>query len=253
MPSRPRTAEAETDATATDLGALVTAIREATSALGLPPQDSPWLPALPTLVRLANLPRPQPEPGRLPGVPYALADLPAQQAQRPEVVDLDALGHRFVNGSARSGRTQTLRTIAGPLAAHLSAADVHLYGLDCGSDGLLPLSALPHRGAVVQRTQTDRVARLLSRPVEEVAARQDVLSSGGSASVTEQRAGVPEQERLPHVVLLDRWEGSLAALADLDGGKLKAAVMTLLHEDASAGGTASSAATAACRTTACPR
>jgi len=165
-----------------------------------------------------------------------LADLPGQQAQRAEVVDLSVLGHRFVIGSARSGRTQTLRTIAGALADSLSTEDVHLYGLDCGSGGLLPLTALPHCGAVVQRTQTDRVTRLLDRLVEQVAARQEQLSAGGFASVTEQRAAVGPAERLPHVVLLlDRWEGFVAGLAELDGGRLQAAVMTLLHEGASAG------------------
>ncbi|MEX2290686.1 MAG: FtsK/SpoIIIE domain-containing protein [Mycobacteriales bacterium] len=236
VPSRPPVQEAETDAAATDLGALVTAIRTACAELALPPQHSPWLPALPTLVRLADLPAPESSTGQLPAVAYALADLPGQQAQRAEVVDLSTLGHRFVIGSPRSGRTQTLRTIAGALATTLSSADVHLYGLDCGSGGLLPLTALPHCGAVVQRTQTDRVARLLNRLVEEVAARQEVLSAGGFASVTEQRQSVGPQQRLPHLVLLlDRWESFLAGLAELDGGKLQAAVMTLLHEGASAG------------------
>ena len=240
VPARPRGQEVETDAAATDLGALVSAIRAASTALGLPRQHSPWLPALPPLVRLAELPPAEEHtdgpPRQLPAVPYGLADLPGQQAQRAEVVDLAVLGHRFVIGSARSGRTQTLRTIAGALAGALSTADLHLYGLDCGSGGLLPLTALPHCGAVVQRTQTDRVARLLDRLVEQVASRQEQLSAGGYASVTEQREAVGPDDRLPHVVLLlDRWEGFVAALADLDGGRLQTAVMTLLHEGASAG------------------
>ena len=46
-----------------------------------------------------------------------------------------------------------LRTIAGSLALTHTTADVHIYGIDCGTGALLPLTALPHCGAVVQRQQ----------------------------------------------------------------------------------------------------
>jgi S-DNA-T family DNA segregation ATPase FtsK/SpoIIIE len=185
---------------------------------------------------LGDLPEPAVPGHDLPAVPYALSDLPKEQAQRPDVIDFATLGHKYVIGSARSGRTQTLRTIAGALADRIGVEDLHLYGLDCGSGGLLALTALPHCGAVVQRTQTDRVARLLGRLVEELAARQERLAARGFASVTEQREAVAADERLPHVVLLlDRWEGFVAALSELDGGKLLTAIMTLLNEGASAG------------------
>jgi S-DNA-T family DNA segregation ATPase FtsK/SpoIIIE len=66
--------------------------------------------------------------------------------------------------------------------------------------------------------------------------RQEALSGSGFASVTEQRAAVAPELRLPHIVLLlDRWEGFVAALSELDGGKLLTAMMTLLNEGASAG------------------
>jgi len=39
----------------------------------------------------------------------------------------------------------------------VSPADVHLYGLDFGNGALLPLTAVPHCGAVVARSETDRV------------------------------------------------------------------------------------------------
>ncbi len=64
-------------------------------------------------------------------------------------------------GAPRSGRSQLLRTIAGTLALAHSCADVHLYGIDCGNGALLPLTELPHCGAVVNRSQTERATRLL--------------------------------------------------------------------------------------------
>ena len=178
VPVRPLPAEAETGAVDTDLSALISAIRLANTDLALPPQRRPWLPALPELVHLADLPSPDAGSGGLPAVPYALADLPDQQTQRAEVAHLTVLGHRLVIGAARSGRTQTLRTIAGVLAQSLTTEDVHLYGLDCGSGGLLPLTALPHCGAVVQRKQVDRVTRLLDWLVAQVRAMPRALICG---------------------------------------------------------------------------
>ncbi len=94
------------------------------------------------------------------------------------------------------------------MAVHASAADVHLYGIDCGNGALGPVVDLPYCGAVVMRTEPERAARLLRRLGWEVERRQDLLALGGYASVTEQRAAVGEEERLPHIiVLLDRWEG----------------------------------------------
>ena len=89
---------------------------------------------------------------------------PPSRRRRPRAIDLGAFGHllrrrcapqRPVAAAAhdrrRDGRAATPR------------ADVHLYGIDCGNGALLPLAALPHCGAVVPRTQTERAARLLRR------------------------------------------------------------------------------------------
>ena len=48
-------------------------------------------------------------------------------------------------GTPRSGRCQLLRAIAASAAVGGSRADVHIYGIDCGSGALLPLDDLPHR------------------------------------------------------------------------------------------------------------
>src|SRR5207249_3739378 len=81
----------------------------------------------------------------------------------PLTLDFPSAGHTVVAGAARSGRSSLLRTLAGAVASHTSPADVHIYGIDCGAGALLPVSELPHCGAVVAREQTDRVERLLSK------------------------------------------------------------------------------------------
>jgi S-DNA-T family DNA segregation ATPase FtsK/SpoIIIE len=111
-----------------------------------------------------------------------------------------------------------------------------MYGIDCGNGALLPLADLPHCGAIVTRTQTERAVRLLERLGTELSRRQELLAEGGFADVTEQRSVVRPDERLPHiVVLLDRWEGFTTTLGELDAGRLTETVTRILREGASVG------------------
>ncbi|NEA05348.1 cell division protein FtsK, partial [Streptomyces sp. SID10116] len=168
--------------------------------------------------------------------PYGVEDLPADQARRPVVVDFASFGHLMIGGAPRSGRSQVLRTIAGSLARTHSSADVHLYGIDCGNGALNALTRLPHCGAVVGRNQTERVVRLINRLKGELTRRQDLLADKGYADIGEQRADAPEDERLPHIVtLLDRWEGWLPTLGEVDHGALTDEITTIMREGASVG------------------
>ncbi|HZX37127.1 MAG TPA: FtsK/SpoIIIE domain-containing protein, partial [Streptomyces sp.] len=237
LPPRPRATQRQSDDAVTDLADLVEAVRAADRALGIPPQHSPWLPALPQVLVLDDLPPARPT-GRydLAPVAYGLVDLPADQAQRPLVLDLATFGHLHVIGSPRAGRSQTLRTMAGALAREYSSADLHLYGIDCGNGALLAMDALPHCGAVVQRTQPERLARLLNRLTAEVARRQELLAARGAADLPELRSALPPSERPAHiVVLLDRWEVFDKTLAEYDSGSLLNGVLGLLREGASVG------------------
>ncbi|MGY1719304.1 FtsK/SpoIIIE domain-containing protein [Blastococcus sp. SYSU DS0552] len=233
-PRRPATASRASDAEVTDLSVLVDAVRGAAQAEGVPAQRSPWLPALPARVLVADLA--DPVDGRATWLPYGLQDLPATQERRVAAFDPAVDGHLLVVGSPKSGRSQLLRTLAGAAGARCSTADVHLYALDCGNGALLPLADLPHCGAVVTRTQTERATRLLDRLARELERRQQVLAEGGFADVSEQRRSVPPGERLSHVLLLlDRWEGFTPTLGEVDGGRLSDVLTTLLREGASAG------------------
>lgn len=230
--------EAREDDEITDLKVLVDAVRDANSSLGIPAQHSPWLPALDETLLLddVEVPAVALAPGKLPPAPYGIEDLPADQARRPVVVDFATFGHLMIGGAPRSGRSQVLRTIAGSLARTHSVADVHLYGIDCGNGALNALTRLPHCGAVVARNQTERVIRLVNRLKGELSRRQDLLADKGFADIGEQRAAVAEDERLPHiVVLLDRWEGWVPTLGEIDHGSLTDELQTMMREGASVG------------------
>ncbi|MDH6217773.1 FtsK/SpoIIIE domain-containing protein [Streptomyces pseudovenezuelae] len=227
--------EAREDDEITDLKVLVDVVREANTALAIPAQHSPWLPALDDSLLLDDVPAVQAQ-GSLPAAPYGVEDLPADQARRAVAVDFATFGHLIVAGAPRTGRSQLLRTIAGSLARTNSCADVHLYGIDCGNGALNALTRLPHCGAVVSRNQLERVERLIGRLGGELTRRQDLLADKGFADIGEQRAAVTEEERLPHIVmLLDRWEGWLPTLGEHNHGELTDQVMVMMREGASVG------------------
>ncbi|MDI6105616.1 FtsK/SpoIIIE domain-containing protein [Actinoplanes sp. NEAU-A12] len=213
----------------TDLQVLVKAISAAAEAGGIPPQHSPWLPALPSSITVDELRADA-------GAPYGIDDLPAQQARHTAVVELETFGHLVVAGAPRTGRSQVLRTIAGSLARTYSTADLHLYGLDCGNGALLATAELPHCGAVVTRVQVERAVRLIRRLDDEIRRRQAILAAGGFADLTEQRAATTPDGPLAHIVLLlDSWEGFLASLGELDAGALTDVLLRFLREGASCG------------------
>ncbi|WP_194915930.1 FtsK/SpoIIIE domain-containing protein [Catenulispora rubra] len=231
-PKKPEGPKVETDAEITDLKVLVDAIREATAAMQIPPQHSPWLPALQDTVLLSDVPPVRRHGGHdLAPIPWGIDDLPSLQARRAAVLDFASLGHMLIAGAPRSGRSQVLRTMAGAIALTQSTADVHIYGIDCGSGALLPLTALPHCGAVVQRQQSERATRLITRLKQEIANRQESLSAQGFAGIIEQRMSVPADQKLPHIVVfLDRWDGFLGSLGELDGGVLVEEVQRIMRE-----------------------
>lgn len=223
----------------TDLAVLVDVIREAAQGAGIPCQPSPWLPALPenlVLTDLQAVPGTAPVNGGVPAIPFGLEDLPARQDQQAKVIDFESFTHLYICGSARSGRSQTLRTIAGSIAANAKVDDVHLYGLDFGNGALLPVEQLPHCGAVATRTQPERAQRLIDRLTAEMARRQQLLATQGFAGIVEQRTNASTADRLPHlVVLFDQWEGFLTNLGENGASPLAERITTLLREGSQTG------------------
>jgi S-DNA-T family DNA segregation ATPase FtsK/SpoIIIE len=240
-PSRPRPQGSETDEGETDLSVLVAAINDAEARVGIEKQHSPWLPALPEVVTLAEvrelLQEQDPKAAARPTcVAWALEDHPDEQDQTARTFTLGKDGHLFLIGGARSGRSTALRTIAGALAESVPARDLNIYGIDCGNGALLPLTRLPHTGAVVLRSEVERASRLLERLTEEVTRRQELLGRNGFADIDEQREAAAPDEKLPYVVLfLDRWEGFMSDLSEIDLGRLLDSMMALLREGASVG------------------
>jgi S-DNA-T family DNA segregation ATPase FtsK/SpoIIIE len=217
----------------TDLARLVDAARVAADRRGAAAVDSPWLPPLPEVVTVDDLAVVPVDEGRL---AIGLLDLPAEQRRAPVTFDLDGGDHLLVAGSARSGRSTVLRTLAAALAARYDVTDLHLFALDGGGGALATLAALPHAGAVVGRDETARGDRLLTRLATELERRQRLLSAAGHSSHEEQRRAASPADRLPWLVLLaDGWEGLVTAYDAVDHGRPMETLMRLVREGAAVG------------------
>ncbi|GAA3831354.1 FtsK/SpoIIIE domain-containing protein [Sphaerisporangium flaviroseum] len=238
FPDRPGDGDDESTMV-TDLAVLVETIASTARSLGVAEQPSPWLPPLPERITLDDL-----APAVADGtpadawtrLPFGLADIPSLQRRATETYDVATGGHLLVCGAGRSGRSSVLRAVAGAAGLHADPRDLHLYAVDCGNNALLPLVGMPHTGAVIGRDSPDRLARLTDRLLAEIARRQQSLASQGFADVSEQRAAVPAERRLPYLlVLFDRWEGFVAAFESYDGGRLIDQWLQILQEGAGAG------------------
>ena len=218
----------------TDLSVLVDAVL-ATGEQS--PARKAWLDPLPPALPLSALPSlTRSKPDLLAPLRYGLADLPGEQRQAVAAFDVESGLNLLIAGAAQTGKTTALRTLAAEIARGCPPGDLHLYAIDCDTGALDLLQRLPHCGAVVRHTETDRVARLFDRLEAEVSRRKHLLSDRGFASAGEQRAEVPAAERLPYLVLLlDGWEEFNSTLGQLDGGRLAASLTKLATAGTGAG------------------
>ena len=213
----------------TELSSLVAACAKAATRIGAERPRAPWLPPLEPIVPLASLDR---EEERDPSAVATLGvlDEPGEQRQQPWTVDLEAEGSLLVYGASGSGKTALLRTLAVSLAERASPAELHLYGLDFATRGLLALEALPHCGSVIGGDDEERTARLFARLRAELERRKLLLARRGVFSLSEYGAS-GDAEPLPRIlVLLDGYAGFAAAFERVNLGELVDALPRLVGD-----------------------
>jgi S-DNA-T family DNA segregation ATPase FtsK/SpoIIIE len=217
------------DGSKTDLQLLVDAVREATARSEVVAQSLPWLPPLPDQLPISAVRA----PAIASTIPVGLVDVPAEQQQPPLCVDLAAGGPLMLVGAPRSGRSSVLRSLAVTSARRLGPDDLHTYVIDGSGGGLRPLAELRHCGAVITRDDFGSVQRLLARLTDEIAKRHALLTDLGVGSIAEARAkGAAE----PFIMLLvDGWEGFVAASDEHDAGRSVDMLLNLLRECAAVG------------------
>jgi S-DNA-T family DNA segregation ATPase FtsK/SpoIIIE len=209
----------EDDSRPTDLQAVVEVAIATNDQLALPRQPSPWLPALPEVLSLDDLPAMEGSGGPGSTATIGLLDLPARQAQEPFGIDFEADGSLLVFGSSGTGKTTLLRSIAISLARSNPPDRLFLYGLDFASRGLGSLEALPHVGAVIGGDDVERAQRLFSLLDRWIAQRKQLFAKTGAGTLAElQRSGGDAAGTPRVVVLLDSYGGFSSVFEKIDYG-----------------------------------
>ncbi|MEI8240645.1 MAG: FtsK/SpoIIIE domain-containing protein, partial [Actinomycetota bacterium] len=189
---------------------MVNAIVEAARQTDEPAPAGPWQPPLPAML----------DPGEMPHGALGLIDDPDYQRVLP-LHRMGGDGHLLIAGSAGSGVTSTLCTLAGHILA--TTAD-HVYVLDAhGTNEFDGLAQHPRCGAVIRIHERERVARLLHR----LRARSDVPAHASPPRIVLMIDGLDTARRaLDHPSTMDEYDvlNDLLTVADANAVTIIAAV-----------------------------
>ena len=135
-----------------------------------------------------------------------MVDLPSEQSQKPLSISLREEGNIAVYASPAYGKSTFLQTLSMELARSHSPEHLHFYLLDFGTNGLLPLKALPHVAETMMVDEDEKMMKFIRRIQEEMKRRKQLLSDYSVANVQmyEEATG----EVIPAIVLMiDSYEG----------------------------------------------
>jgi DNA segregation ATPase FtsK/SpoIIIE, S-DNA-T family len=199
-----------TDDQRTHLEVLLDAVVGATEDLGHQRGRRPWLEDLPQLIDVEDIlagdfgPVPERVPGR--DLLLGVVDLPREQAQRPEVLDVEAAGGLLIFGTAGSGRTTTLRTMIASAIDDATPEEVEVYVLDFAGRGLEPLRDLPHVAGVAAGDDLEQATRMLMHLHAEVTRRQELLADERAENLTALNQQRPDDPVSRLILVLDGYE-----------------------------------------------
>ena len=215
----------------TELEAVVTEVARAARDGAVPPLPRPWLPPLPDRIHVTDLHEVDPArawlEAKAPLRPVVgTVDIPSRQTQDTLRLDLSRDGHLALFASPGYGKSTFLQTLVMDLARSHNPEHLHVYLLDLGTNGLLPLRGLPHVADTLTVDDGQKAQKLTARLEAEIKRRKRRLSEYSVANLEmfERASG----EVLPHVlVVVDGFEG----LKDMPGEEGLAGLLTAVARE----------------------
>ena len=167
--------------TQTELEAVIDHIEDITERLNIPDIKRPWLPPLSEMVYQSELIETdfnklwtdQPKEVEL---TLGLKDVPEDQYQGPMTLKLKQAGHIALIGSPGYGRTNFLHNVIFDVARHYRPDQAHMYLFDFGTNGLMPVSDVPHVADYFTVDQEDKIAKAIKQIHQIIAERKKLLS-----------------------------------------------------------------------------
>ena len=193
----------------TELDVIVQEINHLHQQEGIAAVAQPWLPPLKERITLDELEKVVPieawQKRTAPSVLIGVADIPQAQKQEAVAIDLSKDGNILLYGSPGTGKTTFLQTAAMDLARKQSPENLTMYLLDFGTNGLAPLSQLPHVADSLLLDQTEKIQKFIRIINRELDRRKKLLSEHGVGTIALYREVTGKQEPTM-VILMDSYE-----------------------------------------------
>ena len=166
------------------LDAVTDYIAQVAEDHGIKAISNVWLPPLPKMLYLDELPEMKLDEREL-TVPVGLLDDPVNQEQRAVAINFTQNNHTMVASSTSGGKTSFVQTVLYGLVTTKTPDQLQIYIADFGSRTLGVFGALPHVGGVVFDDDPDRVDKLISLLMKELGKRKLSFSSKNIGSFKE--------------------------------------------------------------------
>ncbi len=175
----------------TQLDAVVEYLRKTALENGYTYKQQLWLPALPTVLYLKELPNDQ-EECAFTGtewkreldqewkleVAIGLYDDPVNQAQEPLRLSLSEGGNHIIAGTIVTGKSTFLQTLLYALTRKYTPEDLNIYIADYSAKMLSAFEGMPHVGGVIYEGETERADKLFNMLMTVLAQRKQLLKGG---------------------------------------------------------------------------
>lgn len=178
----------EVESVPTELDAVIDYIHDYTEKQQIAPLPRPWLPPLPERISAKDLhPVVFKEAWKEPKKPLkatiGMLDQPELQAQGPFTLNLSKDGHIAIFSSPGYGKSTFLQSLVVDLVYQHNPEHLHIYLLDFGTNGLLPLKDLPHIADTLLLDETVKVKKMIRLMASLITERKRKLSSYGVADM----------------------------------------------------------------------
>lgn len=173
----------------TELEAVIDYIADYTEKCQIEPLIRPWLPPLPERIPPKEIQEIDyktawKEEAKKPlVVTLGLLDQPELQSQTRLTLDLMKSGHLAVFASPGYGKSTFLQTVVMNLVHQHHPEHLHVYLLDFGTNGLLPLKAIPHVADTILVDEEEKIGKLMRLLSSNMKERKQKLSNYGVASM----------------------------------------------------------------------
>lgn len=168
----------------TELEAVVDEVAKETKAAHAVIPMKPWLPPLKEVIHGPAIDwQKQWQADRTLKAPFGMLDIPSHQEQKPMEFDLEEFNPALIVGSAGYGKSMALQTLITNLAKENSPAQMQFYLLDFGTNGLLPLTKLPHVADIASFANMEKLRKMLKRLSALVDDRKALLQEQGVSTL----------------------------------------------------------------------